>query len=466
MRVGKQVLENAEAKWIQMSKLTYENNNRQHSWEMVERKHKKSNGVDAIIIAPILSGKGGLKTILALQYRPPIDRISVEFPAGLTDEGELAEETALRELKEETGYMGKVISTSPILSSDPGITNSVFQIVTVQVDLNHPNNQNTKQDLQGDENIELKVVELDTLLDTLGELGKSCCIDGKLYHYAMGLQNTGIPELTQQQIKDFNTKGYLTIPNMLSTAECDALLKHSIELCDDFSPKENKTIFSTEEAKQVKDDYFLDSHDKIRYFVEADATESDLINNKQKCVNKIGHALHCLDPKFKLISDKAIVSNICRQLGMVDPHIMQSMVIFKQPKIGGKVDQHQDGTFLITDKLIAFWIALEDTTIDNGCLQVAPGSHSFPISKFFEKQSDGSMKFNQIHKPEDNLKYENVIIKKGSLILIHGSVYHQSMENKSEKSRIAYTFHVSDLQNGWDTRNWIKKSDASYKLNK
>ena len=38
---------------------------------------------------------------------------------------------------------------------------------------------------------------------------------------------------------------------------------------------------------------------------------------------------------------------------------------------------HQDSTFLHTDpmKLIGFWIALEDATLDNGCLWFIPGSH-------------------------------------------------------------------------------------------
>jgi phytanoyl-CoA hydroxylase len=51
------------------------------------------------------------------------------------------------------------------------------------------------------------------------------------------------------------------------------------------------------------------------------------------------------------------------------------MYIFKQPFIGGEIDCHQDSTFLYTDPLscIGFWFALEDATVDNGCLYAIPG---------------------------------------------------------------------------------------------
>jgi ADP-ribose pyrophosphatase len=46
--------------------------------------------------------------MIIVQYRPPVEAFCVEFPAGLIDEGESPEQAAVRELKEETGYSGKV----------------------------------------------------------------------------------------------------------------------------------------------------------------------------------------------------------------------------------------------------------------------------------------------------------------------------------------------------------------------
>ena len=72
-------------------------------------------------IAPILKHPSKPpSTMIILQYRPPIEAYCVEFPAGLIDEGETPEQAAVRELKEETGYEGKVCDLSPTLSNQPG----------------------------------------------------------------------------------------------------------------------------------------------------------------------------------------------------------------------------------------------------------------------------------------------------------------------------------------------------------
>jgi ADP-ribose pyrophosphatase len=53
--------------------------------------------------------------VLQKQYRPPIDKVVIEVPAGLVDAGETAEQAAVRELKEETGYVGVVSESSPVM---------------------------------------------------------------------------------------------------------------------------------------------------------------------------------------------------------------------------------------------------------------------------------------------------------------------------------------------------------------
>lgn len=57
----------------------------------------------------------------------------VESPAGLVDAGEDAKVAAERELLEETGFSGKVVSVSPIVPCDPGMTNGNMRCVRVQM---------------------------------------------------------------------------------------------------------------------------------------------------------------------------------------------------------------------------------------------------------------------------------------------------------------------------------------------
>lgn len=101
-------------------------------------------------------------------------------------------------------------------------------------------------------------------------------------------------------------------------------------------------------------------------------------------LNKIGHGLHLIpDSTFQQYTLSENVCNLVNDLGWRDPVVPQSMYIFKQPNhIGGVVNSHQDSTFLYTDPYptcIGLWLALDDATIENGCLWVRPGSHNnFP----------------------------------------------------------------------------------------
>ncbi len=110
--------------------LTCDQSGKERIWEAAARKTRKSSGIDAVAIAPIIRHPNKLpSTIVILQYRPPVEAICVEFPAGLIDEGETPEQAAIRELKEETGCEGKVCDRSPTLSNQPGMTNANMQVL-------------------------------------------------------------------------------------------------------------------------------------------------------------------------------------------------------------------------------------------------------------------------------------------------------------------------------------------------
>lgn len=98
------------------------------------------------------------------------------------------------------------------------------------------------------------------------------------------------------------------------------------------------------------------------------------------------------------------MKKLATDLGYFSPIVLQSMYIFKQPKIGGKVRPHQDSTFIHTvpNTTIGFWMALEDATKENGCLWAIPGSQKDPIKRRFVLSADGkSVHFEPAAQGED-----------------------------------------------------------------
>nr|POE79819.1 putative nudix hydrolase p35g2.12 [Quercus suber] len=158
-----------EAKWTELRKIE---TGKGRVWEAAARKTTSKGGVDAVAIAPILRHPNRpVSTMIILQYRPPVNAVCVEFPAGLIDEGETPEQAAVRELKEETGYEGKVCEVSPSLSAQPGMTNAKLQMVHIEVELKEGDKE-PEQHLDEGEHIERIVVPISELYDKLQEFVK------------------------------------------------------------------------------------------------------------------------------------------------------------------------------------------------------------------------------------------------------------------------------------------------------
>uniref|UniRef100_A0A4W4FZP1 ADP-sugar pyrophosphatase n=1 Tax=Electrophorus electricus TaxID=8005 RepID=A0A4W4FZP1_ELEEL len=124
--------------------------------------------------------------VLVKQFRPPMGCYTLEFPAGLLDDGESAETAALRELKEETGYKGEVVGVTPVTCLDPGLSNCTTQIVMVNINGDDIENINPSQQL---EFVEVILLPLDEFQKKINELMKKekIVVDSKVYIYAMGI---------------------------------------------------------------------------------------------------------------------------------------------------------------------------------------------------------------------------------------------------------------------------------------
>ncbi len=270
-------------------------------------------------------------------------------------------------------------------------------------------------------------------------------------------------QLTDEMLAAFRDAGVLILRDFVPVEECRALQRRALELVDDFDPQEVRSVFSTTKQTQLDDTYFIESGDKIRFFLEEDAFDESgqLRQSKIDSLNKMGHAMHDLDPVFDQFSRSPQLSRVAENLSFEDPAIIQSMYIFKPQKIGGEVVCHQDSTYIYTEpeSCIGFWFALEVATVDNGCMYFIPGGHKMKLKQRNYRVSENELT-TEVLDPEpwpEHLKLP-AEASVGTLVIFDGRSPHMSGPNLSDKSRHAYTLHVIDQNCDWPADNWLQRS--------
>ncbi len=257
--------------------------------------------------------------------------------------------------------------------------------------------------------------------------------------------------------------GFLILEGFVPPADCDALQARAAELVDAFDPAETPTVFSAATQAHARDAYFRESGGAIRFFCEAGAVDPDgrLAVPKALALNKIGHALHDLDPVFDRISRSPRFAGLAAALDLAAPLLLQSMYIFKQPHIGGEVDWHQDATFLYTapSSVVGFWLALDDADIDNGCLWAVPGGHRGPLRRRFH-YADGALAMAVVDDtPWPETPPVALPVRRGSVIVLHGLLPHASSANRSARPRHAYSLHLIDGRAAYAPDNWLQRPE-------
>jgi len=259
-----------------------------------------------------------------------------------------------------------------------------------------------------------------------------------------GGENGGADAAAAAAISDtcrfFHRNGFVRIPSFCSPEECRRMKGAMSDLVErNWKPDDELDSFGTNSKEnRARGDYFLESSDKIHFFAEPTALQEEEVeeeaiggcsgdgettekerarrerprrrslvpeyqNRKVEALNKVGHALHLSQPgngdpsnngcaidnrAFHEYAFSAKVRNLVSDLGWNDPIVPQSMYIFKQARIGGAVTSHQDSTFLYTEPYqtcLGLWLALDDATLENGCLWVRPKSHWEPVRRQYKR---------------------------------------------------------------------------------
>ena len=272
---------------------------------------------------------------------------------------------------------------------------------------------------------------------------------------------SGDGSLSPEMRAAFDRDGYLMLEDFVPPVECAHLRQRALELVEASDPSEHRTVFSTTTRAHAAADYFESSGDKIRFFFEEHAFDEagELRQAKSLSINKLGHAMHDLDPAFDAFSRSTKLSRLAGEIGFSHPLLLQSMYIFKQPRIGGEVCWHVDSTYLYTEPLscIGFWFALEDATLENGAMYCLPGAHRQPLKSRFLRR-DGKLVTDQLDvTPWPDGPRAALEAKQGTLVLLHGLLPHFSGPNLSERSRHAYTLHIIEGETHYPADNWLRR---------
>jgi phytanoyl-CoA hydroxylase len=272
--------------------------------------------------------------------------------------------------------------------------------------------------------------------------------------------------LTDEQRHRWERDGFLVVEDAVPVERCRELIERAGEILDGIE-RDVVSVFSTHEQTRTSDEWFLGSGGTTRAFFEEEAFDESgqLRQPIELSINKLGHAMHDLDPVFDRFSRTPELASIARDAGLDDPLLLQSMYIFKQPHIGGEVSTHQDATFLYTEPITVtgFWFALQDATLENGCLWAQPGGHRGPLRKRFVREggdADGTRFEVLDDSPLPEPGHETLVpleTPAGSLVLLHGLLPHWSGPNRSDQSRHAYSVHLVERGARYPDDNWLRR---------
>jgi phytanoyl-CoA hydroxylase len=252
--------------------------------------------------------------------------------------------------------------------------------------------------------------------------------------------------------RQFDRDGLLVLPGFASPEACAGLVAAAERIVAATDIDALETIFDAKGQGHGRDRWFLDSGPEVRAFLE-DTPEGP------KRVNKLGHALHDRVPEFRAFSDDPRLDALVRELGVAAPRLLQSMLIFKYPRVGGEVPAHQDASYLYTEpvSVIGLWFALEEATLANGCLEALPGSHRLGLRSRYRRDGDRAFTERLDPRPWPRDGWRPLPVPAGTLVVLHGLLAHRSAANRSPEPRRAYALHVIDAEAEYAADNWLQR---------
>lgn len=242
-------------------------------------------------------------------------------------------------------------------------------------------------------------------------------------------------KLTDAQLEQFNTMGFLLLSQFADTKLCGMIkdialvhLKHKIP------PIETEYEYfgkNTEERKQISD-------------AKSEQKEEGLT------VRRLRQVYH-RDIVFKQWMENEKIRPVLKQLLGEDPTITiahHNSIMTKMPHTSTVTSWHQDFRYwnFENDNLVSVWLALDTENDKNGVLEFIPGSHkmAFKSSQFDEKEY-----FSQGHEENQSTIATKISypLERGDVVLFHCKLLHRANKNSTDAPKISFVYTVKGCNN-------------------
>ena len=220
--------------------------------------------------------------------------------------------------------------------------------------------------------------------------------------------------LSQAEIESYREKGFLVVEGLIGLEEVEAIRTDAVKIC--------RGVYPCEQLEPV-DSEVSDEEALSRYL----------------CI----HFPHRISNFMQEVVAHRRIAEVLTQIVAPDIKCMQSMLFIKPPRFPGQA-WHQDEIYIPTRdrSLTGGWIALDDATVENGCMWVLPGSHR---NGYLYPQRDHN-------RPEefdsagecygfDEGGEVPVECAAGAVVFFNGYLLHRSRKNRSDRFRRVLVNH-------------------------
>lgn len=140
---------------------------------------------------------------------------------------------------------------------------------------------------------------------------------------------------------------------------------------------------------------------------------------------------------FAKLNDAPRFSKVMRQLFGEDSQGENMSYMAKAARIGAGAPAHQDNAYycLKPPRALTFWISLDNSSEENGCVRVVPGSHLKPLVAHQPSGDDG-LSQSLVDAPDPATEV-SLIVKRGDCSIHHCGTIHRSLPNTSVRARRA-----------------------------